>query len=702
MAIWNEKYYKGTDVYSDGNIEDVILDIVSRDDYEENKNELIGDNFVLAYHLSSIRENILNWYPFEKTQTAIEIGAGCGAITGVLCQKLGKVVSVDLSKRRSSINYQRHKGYENLEIIVGNFNDIELPEKYDYVVLNGVFEYAISFTDSNRPYHEFLRHISKFLKPNGKFLIAIENKLGLKYFNGGKEDHTDNYFIGLNNYVGNETVRTFTKTELAQILTDEGYSYHKFYYPYPDYKFPSEIFTDESINQNGYGRPYINIETNRYSLFDECAVGESLMKENVRDIFANSFLLEASKEEFEASVIYAKLNAERKEEFQIGTSIIKESDENKVIKYAIHPSAEEHIQKIFENAKLGGQEVLPLHAVKEADYVSFKFIKEENLDAIITNAIAMQDVAEVCAIVEKFFETYLKEFVNQQVSSSYHNDIFQMYFGTKETDKAFLCVKNANIDVIMDNVYEVDGKYTLIDGEWIYSEWIPFEFIKWRAINELYSKHMTLNDLIPRNDMMEKIGVDVCDEDLFRAWAMYFAEVYVGSAKRKRWAKPITPISLDEIHREIRKQQVAVMSLYIDSGNGFSEDERLIEEVEMKDGNFRIAFKSDVLRNAKKLRFDPAEGVGCLVNVKILSENVKLTGSNACDKVEEGDVFIDLDPQYYVEVLSASDSVVITGNMRIMSKDELIKSLVDNYKQLNSMKKPVSTIICKIKRFIKK
>ena len=91
MAIWNEKFYKGKDVYSDGSIEDVILDIVRRDDYKTRKTELIGDDFVLAYHLSSIRENILNWYPFSKNESAIEIGAGCGAITGMLCRKLGQV-----------------------------------------------------------------------------------------------------------------------------------------------------------------------------------------------------------------------------------------------------------------------------------------------------------------------------------------------------------------------------------------------------------------------------------------------------------------------------------------------------------------------------------------------------------------------------------------------------------------------------------
>ena len=50
-----------TEITTDGSIEDEILKIVCRDDYEEKKDSLIGNNYTLAYHLSPIRENILNW-----------------------------------------------------------------------------------------------------------------------------------------------------------------------------------------------------------------------------------------------------------------------------------------------------------------------------------------------------------------------------------------------------------------------------------------------------------------------------------------------------------------------------------------------------------------------------------------------------------------------------------------------------------------
>ena len=48
-----------------------------------------------------------------------EVGAGCGAISGVLCRNAKRVVANDLSKRRSTINAYKNQDASNLEIMVG-------------------------------------------------------------------------------------------------------------------------------------------------------------------------------------------------------------------------------------------------------------------------------------------------------------------------------------------------------------------------------------------------------------------------------------------------------------------------------------------------------------------------------------------------------------------------------------------------------
>jgi SAM-dependent methyltransferase len=240
--VLNLTYYKGEDLYSDGDVEDKILEIFKSNE-DIGKRLMRDDDWAILYHLSPIRQNILEWYDFDKNATVLEIGSGCGAISGLFCEKVKRVVGIELSKRRSMINAERNKQFDNLEIMVGNFEDIELTEKFDYVTLIGVLEYADSYINSEKPYEEMLRRVKKFLKPGGKLIIAIENKFGLKYWAGAMEDHTGNLFDGLEDYKSVSSVRTFSKIEIKDLLNDAGYKEKEYYYPIPDYKLPNVVYS---------------------------------------------------------------------------------------------------------------------------------------------------------------------------------------------------------------------------------------------------------------------------------------------------------------------------------------------------------------------------------------------------------------------------------------------------------------------------
>lgn len=77
-----------------------------------------------------------------------------------------------------------------------------MEERFDYVTLIGVLEYAKSYIGKDNPYPEYLEKINRLLKPGGKILIAIENRLGLKYFAGCREDHVGREFVGIEGYPG--------------------------------------------------------------------------------------------------------------------------------------------------------------------------------------------------------------------------------------------------------------------------------------------------------------------------------------------------------------------------------------------------------------------------------------------------------------------------------------------------------------------
>ena len=290
----NYKFYKGTDEYSDGDIEDKMLEIVknTNDSYELEKRLMEENEWAYLYHFSHIRQNVLDWYDFDQDGTTLEIGAGCGAITGLLCRKTKNVTAVDLSKKRSYINAYRNKAYDNLEIIVGNFEDIDFKKQFDYVTLIGVLEYSIYYINSEDPFVDMLKKAKSLLKPNGKLLLAIENKYGLKYWAGATEDHTGNMFDGIQGYNNVDRVRTFSKSQLKNMLKKAGFEKNDFYYPVPDYKLPLEIYSEGYLPKRGDIKTVSpNYDRDRYVIFDEVLAFNSICEDGMFEQFANSFIV---------------------------------------------------------------------------------------------------------------------------------------------------------------------------------------------------------------------------------------------------------------------------------------------------------------------------------------------------------------------------------------------------------------------------
>jgi len=286
--------------YSDGDIENVLLDIYSHDNSTELIENLLREksSWAAYYHASPLRENILNWYSFDKNDDLLEVGAGCGALTGLFCKKTRTVQAIELSEKRSKIISERYKDIKNLEIIAADFQQFPFEKKFNYITCIGVLEYAKKYVASNNPYVSLLSKIKSLLKENGSLILAIENKFGLKYWAGAKEDHTGTFFDSIEGYPEERGIRTFGKNEIEKLLIDSGYSNIFFYYPMPDYKFPNEIFSDSYLPKKNHSlRQNFTVQDNfiqRVSLFNEGRVLNEIIQNDMFHFFANSFLIVAS------------------------------------------------------------------------------------------------------------------------------------------------------------------------------------------------------------------------------------------------------------------------------------------------------------------------------------------------------------------------------------------------------------------------
>lgn len=288
------QYYNGSDLYNEGDeAENLVLETLKQG-IEPFKILSENDKWAVLYQLSPTRKNIVSVMNISKSDSVLEIGAGMGAVSGALAELAGSLDCIDLSKRRSYANAYRNRDCNNLNIYIGNFEDIKLTKRYDVVVIIGVLEYAGSFINSEKPYDRFLEYIHNYLNENGKIYMAIENRFGMKYFAGCAEDHLGKPFVGIEGYDNNK-VQTFSYSEICSLLN----KYFKdlyFYYPFPDYKMPSVIYSQDYLpNETANLKTFKNYDSDRLIILDEEKVYKHISTKEDWTMFSNSFLIEALK-----------------------------------------------------------------------------------------------------------------------------------------------------------------------------------------------------------------------------------------------------------------------------------------------------------------------------------------------------------------------------------------------------------------------
>lgn len=579
--------YPGEDFYCDGEVEDELL-AIARDHSPVEFGQIIEEkkSWPVLYHLSSQRENIVSWLPINKDMKVLEIGSGCGAITGALSKKAGSVTCVDLSKKRSLINAYRHEDCDNVTIRVGNFQDIEpkLDIDYDYALLIGVFEYGQSYIGGQTPFKDFLKIIRKHVKNDGKIVIAIENKYGLKYWAGCREDHLGTFFSNIENYPDGGGVRTFSKKGLERIFDSCGETEYSFYYPYPDYKFMTTLYSDKYLPK--IGELYNNLrnyDRDRMLLFDEKKVFDGLIEEEMFPFYSNSYLVVLGNK---PDTEYIRYSNDRAPQYQISTEICKAGRKRIVKKHALLKEGIQHIEnmqlyfeKLNERYNTKKLTVNPILDSKENDTMCFLFEKGVLLSERMDNCLKCND--------EEGFLELFREFVKRID----HNNNMEI----------------ADMDLVFSNILVDKDKWTIIDYEWTKQQKVESKELAFRALYCYLLEDEKRNkfnfDLI-----MKELEISQEEAQEYREREMKFQEQVTGKRMSMPQLRDIIGGAVIVPQKSLMKNEESAdkrrIQIYTDNGSGFSEDNSYFIE-EPYDGQGFVDFSIELAGDVKKIRIDP-------------------------------------------------------------------------------------------------
>lgn len=652
-------YYQGKDLYSDGAIEDEMLDIAMN--YSpEHFPKIIEEkkSWPIFYHLSPFRTNIIDWIPFKKTDRVLEIGAGCGAITGALAKKAGSVTCIDLSKKRSMVNAYRNRDCDNITIMVGNFKDIEphLGDDYDYVLLIGVFEYGQAYIGGATPYEDFMRICNRHRKLDGRMIIAIENKFGLKYWAGCREDHLGTYFSGLEGYHEGGSARTFTRHGLEKILEKVGIYEYSFYYPYPDYKFMTTIYSDRYLPQKGELTNNLrNFDRERVLLFDEKQVFDQIIDEKEFPLFSNSYLLVVGGA---PNVIYAKFSNDRAAKWAIRTSIVRDTpgqvhvekkpDTNAAWEHISDTKhAYERLSRRYENTKIAINKCTVIDD-DVRNGLSFEFCNGVTLEAKLDECLMRADVAGFKALIDEYLYWL-----------GYNEDVYNV----------------SNIDFIFPNILVDGNRWHVIDYEWTFDKHIPAKEIAFRAF---YNYTLGGGTRKACEELLMKDILGFTDEQIAAALERErsFQLQITGNHASVETMRELIGNRAYELNGMLTYWNYAdkkfVSKVYVDYGQGFREE----NSVELRDCFFAeqyLRFEYDIPQDAVRIRIDPCE-YPCTVTIREIKVGDRIYTADVIETQgswqECGAVVFDTeDPNFAIEVVGGRK---LTVDMEVM---ELPKAL---------------------------
>lgn len=688
-------YYSGEDLYSEGSIEDELLNVV--ENYEEDDFGTIinkKNEWSYLYHLSQVRQNIVSWIPMKKNVKILEIGSGCGAITGALAQKGARVDCVELSRKRSLINANRNKNYEGITIKVGNFETIEpyLDNDYDVITLIGVWEYAGVYLSAENPHHRFLELLKNHLKSDGQAIIAIENKYGLKYWAGCREDHTAMFFEGLEGYSKTNEAVTFGKNEMQSIFENAGYKAN-FYYPYPDYKLPLHIFSDTYLPQKGMlhdnGK---NLDNTRMVLFDESKVFDSLIQDKMFPYFSNSFLviLQQGKTDEKERVIYSKYSNERNEAFRIRTDIVEDAQGKRVVKkYPMHEKAISHIHRVYDmyqqlEKKNNNPSVRYNSCAENGNAVEFEYIEGENLDKFLHGLFLKGDekkirgtIREVVAFIKSMSDAVFTE-----------TNAFKKVFGTCPLE-GVPAIAGADIDLIFSNIICRDDKWDIIDYEWSFDFPIPVNYILYRIL------YFQASDDIRELNLCREYGILPQEEVIYEKMEDHFMHYVYDNQVLISDSQIIKSKYVINDQTIMRQKEAEAIKIYYDYGEGLSEQNTDYIFYSQKEHiDIEIPIKKEVVG----IRIDPMESSG-LVSLKRLEANIRekkyspgyVTNGHQVQK--DFYIFETSDPWFHLGKLRSGTTVVHVQFSLEKLSQEMLEKISQHYMQ---------TKLRKIKNFILK
>lgn len=428
---------------------------------------------------SAMRTSVWQWYPFRKEASVLEIGAGYGTVTGVLCDKCARVVAIEKYRERAYLLSRRYKFRENLDIYMNDISVLGLQGKFDYIVLNGSFGYQCDGSRELQDYVRYLEDLKGYLKEDGVILLTADNRLGVQFLCGKPAPSTGVPFDTLMNYPCGSKYHCFVRSELLEIAEAAGFTRSRIYYPMPDWKYMQELYSDDySPSEKVVERVVNNYTYAALAVGDERVVLQEFIRNKDFATVANSFLVEMTSGDAVSDIVYATCTTDRGREHSFVTVL---HGAGTVEKWPVYEQGLDSLRSIYNNhEELRVMQIPVIDQLLEDGTLTMPRMIEPTLSETLMKA-NFQSEAELFGLFDKL-HSYIT--------------------------KASLGMGAVYIDMVPFNCFFTeDGELLFFDQEFKREDCTE-DYVMFRALMYSYAFAPALEQVVPLAYMQRRYGLE--------------------------------------------------------------------------------------------------------------------------------------------------------------------------------------------------
>lgn len=447
---------------------------------------------------------IIKWYEIKKESR-------------VACVACGEGNSVRIAEALEEMGLQVER------LMLDTLENWTACANYDYVIAVDVLEYA-------KAVDALLKRIHSLLKPDGRLLLAMDNRLGIRYFCGDQDAFSGKNYDGIENYRHvrqweRESMkgRAYSKAEITDFLENAGFMQHRFFSVFPRIENPQLLLAEDYEPNEALDIRVFPEYNNPDTVFlMEEELYPSLMANGLLHGMANGFFIECPLGKEPLPIQQVTLSAERGMENAMATLI---RGDGFVEKRALYQEGREKINRLYENNRyLEAHGVKMIEAWTEEEVFVMPYVTGTPMNDYFRSLLLQCGREAFLKELDTFWKTILhssepvdrdevdwerfepgweKRKKDDPNKGKWKNIT---YGSDKEREELGVILKRGYLDLVTLNCFRVKDSFVFYDQE-LFLDNVPAKAILVRSIEFIYKFNDQLDNIIPRKELLERYGL---------------------------------------------------------------------------------------------------------------------------------------------------------------------------------------------------